>query len=159
MTSLIHANCLEIAGVGCLIVGDAGAGKSSVCANLLMDGAKLIADDQALLSLKHGTLHARAPQALQRIMQLHGLGIIELSEPHIAEETTIELAFHCLNERSYIKAISHHAPIQYLGIEVPCYRIFPAHYALSAQLTLFCKAWRERRIVERLSTSKGNIAS
>ena len=51
---LVHATALDIAGLGVLILGTSGAGKSDLALRLILDGALLVADCEP------GARHARA---------------------------------------------------------------------------------------------------
>lgn len=74
----IHASCVAIGNKGVLLLGKSGAGKSDLALRLIDDGAKLVADDRALLFLKGGVLHARAPDTIRGLLEIRGVGIVEL---------------------------------------------------------------------------------
>ena len=74
---------------GILILGESGAGKSSVTLKLLASGAKLVADDRVELFVRDGILHARAPAPLAGLIEARGLGIVALP---FASDSRIALA-------------------------------------------------------------------
>ncbi|MBR1778350.1 MAG: HPr kinase/phosphatase C-terminal domain-containing protein [Alphaproteobacteria bacterium] len=76
--SLIHASCIEFMESGLLICGEPGAGKSDLCFRLTEMGARLVADDQTQIENIHGRLIASCPDSLQGLLEVRGLGIIEM---------------------------------------------------------------------------------
>jgi serine kinase of HPr protein (carbohydrate metabolism regulator) len=88
ITGVFHGTCLDLAGTGILILGPSGAGKSDLALRLLdqpgcgVNGqpkpAMLVADDQVILTLESGRLLARSPPALRGLLEIRGLGIVEL---------------------------------------------------------------------------------
>jgi len=73
----IHASCVAIGGKGVLLLGDSGSGKSDLALRLIDDGAQLVADDRAILFLQRGALHARAPDSIQGLIEIRGVGIVK----------------------------------------------------------------------------------
>jgi HPr kinase/phosphorylase len=89
----VHASCVILSDAGAvfgappdggiLILGESGAGKSSVVLKLLALGATLVADDRADLFVRDGLLHAAAPATLAGLLEARGLGIVAL--PYAAD--------------------------------------------------------------------------
>jgi hypothetical protein len=75
----IHASCVAIGRLGVLLLGASGAGKSDLALQLIDGGARLVADDRTILTVKNGVLRASAPAAIRGLMEIRGLGIIKLS--------------------------------------------------------------------------------
>ena len=61
----IHGTCVLLSGLGVLLRGPSGSGKSDLALRLIDGGARLVADDQVELIPAEGRLLARAPEALQ----------------------------------------------------------------------------------------------
>src|SRR3954462_7446746 len=82
----IHATCVAIGSKGVLLLGPSGCGKSDLALRLIDDGAKddakddvrLVSDDRTLLFLFKGALHAKAPASIKGLLEVRGLGIIQL---------------------------------------------------------------------------------
>lgn len=74
----IHASCVAIGNKGVLLLGKSGAGKSDLALRLIDGGARLVADDRTILFLKSGALHAQAPATIQGLLEMRGVGIVEL---------------------------------------------------------------------------------
>jgi HPr kinase/phosphorylase len=78
----IHASCVAIGGKGVLLLGPSGAGKSDLALRLIDQGAKenvrLVADDRTILFIAKGALCAKAPGSIKGLIEIRGLGIIQL---------------------------------------------------------------------------------
>ncbi|MBN9589257.1 MAG: hypothetical protein BGN85_04710 [Alphaproteobacteria bacterium 64-11] len=74
----IHATCVAIGTQGILLLGASGAGKSDLALQLIDGGARLVADDRTILTVKNGVLSASAPAAIRGLMEIRGLGIVKL---------------------------------------------------------------------------------
>ena len=73
----VHGTCLVIDGVGLLLRGPSGSGKSDLALRALAWGASLVADDR--VELETGSppgLVARAPELLAGRMEVRGIGIV-----------------------------------------------------------------------------------
>ncbi|KQN83957.1 aldolase [Sphingomonas sp. Leaf67] len=73
----IHAGCVAIRGVGVLIAGPSGSGKSDLALRLIERGGVLVSDDYTLLHVEAGTLHATAPATIAGRIEVRGLGIVD----------------------------------------------------------------------------------
>lgn len=75
----IHGVMLDIKGVGVLIIGKSFVGKSESALELLNRGHTLVSDDRVIVSQKEvGTIIGQAPKLTQRLMEVRGLGIIDV---------------------------------------------------------------------------------
>jgi HPr kinase/phosphorylase len=74
----IHASCVAIGPLGVLLLGPSGAGKSDLALRLIDEGAKLVADDRVLLFVSRRALHAKPPASIKGLLEIRGLGIVEL---------------------------------------------------------------------------------
>lgn len=72
---LVHASCVAIKGQGVLIIGPSGSGKSDLALRLIDRGARLVSDDQSIVTLENGRLLARPPQTIQGLVEVRGLGV------------------------------------------------------------------------------------
>jgi serine kinase of HPr protein (carbohydrate metabolism regulator) len=71
----IHATCIEVEGVGVLLRGHSGSGKSDLALRLIDGGARLIADDRTDLAVEDGRLVATCPAPLAGRLEVRGVGI------------------------------------------------------------------------------------
>ncbi len=77
----ISAGLLKIFGVGTLILGDSGIGKSESALELIARGHKFIADDVVRIRRDEaGVLTGSAPALSRNFMEIRGLGIINIRE-------------------------------------------------------------------------------
>lgn len=77
---VIPGTLVEIAGVGVLLSGESGVGKSDTVLGLLDRGHRLIADDAVELYLCSGRLHGRSPEQLRGLVAIRGLGILNVCQ-------------------------------------------------------------------------------
>ena len=77
----LHGGFLEVFGLGVLILGPSGIGKSECALELVLKGHRMIADDYVEIS-RHGDgrLIGEGGKALKHHMELRGLGIIDIKE-------------------------------------------------------------------------------
>ncbi len=77
----VHGVFIEVMGVGVLITGEAGIGKSELALELISRGHRLVADDSPEFYLTApGILEGACPPALQDYMEVRGLGIVNVRE-------------------------------------------------------------------------------
>jgi HPr kinase/phosphorylase len=76
---LVHGTTLDIAGLGALILGGSGAGKSDLALRLMADGALLVADDQTDIEVRGNELWALAPEKIAGLIEARGVGILPVA--------------------------------------------------------------------------------
>jgi HPr kinase/phosphorylase len=76
---LLHGDLLEIHGLGVLILGKSGIGKSEAALDLVSSGHRLVADDVVQLRRIATTeLRGRAARLLEHHMEIRGVGVIDV---------------------------------------------------------------------------------
>ncbi len=93
----VHGVLVDVYGLGVLIQGEPGIGKSECALELLKRGHILIADDAVQIQHRRGgVLRASCPEALKHYMEVRGLGVIDVKLlfgiGSILDRTHIELA-------------------------------------------------------------------
>ena len=73
-----HGVLLDVSGVGILIEGNAGIGKSEIALELINRGHRLVADDCVIIRLVNGELIGSAPEMIRNYMEIRGLGIVNI---------------------------------------------------------------------------------
>nr|WP_276933968.1 HPr(Ser) kinase/phosphatase [Globicatella sulfidifaciens] len=74
-----HGVFVEVFGMGVLLVGSSGVGKSETALELVQRGHRLIADDRVeLFMIDELTLVGEAPEILENLLEIRGLGIIDV---------------------------------------------------------------------------------
>jgi HPr kinase/phosphorylase len=75
----LHGCMVDMRGVGVLITGKSGSGKSETAIGLLERGASLVADDMVLVKYVGGDLVASAPDLSRGYMEIRGIGIVNVA--------------------------------------------------------------------------------
>ena len=80
-TNHTHGVFVEIKGRGVLIIGKSGIGKSEIALDLISRGHKLIADDSvSFYKNNQNALIGKAPSLLKNLMEVRGLGILDIKK-------------------------------------------------------------------------------
>jgi HPr kinase/phosphorylase len=111
----VHGALVDVCGVGVLLLGPSGIGKSECALELVSRGHRLVADDVVELErVAAGGLVGRAPERIRHHMEIRGLGILyipDLFGPEgVAESAGVDLV--CELERW-----REGAPYDRLGLE------------------------------------------
>ncbi|ASS90269.1 MAG: HPr kinase/phosphorylase [Bacillaceae bacterium] len=78
-TTAVHGVLVDIYGVGVLITGKSGVGKSETALELVKRGHRLIADDCVEIRQEdRDTLVGSAPELIRHLLEIRGLGIIDV---------------------------------------------------------------------------------
>jgi HPr kinase/phosphorylase len=96
-TAVIHGVLVDVYGLGVLIQGEAGIGKSECALELLKRGHILVADDVVQVQHRRGAyLRGSCPEPLKNHMEVRGLGLIDVKLLFgigaILDRTRIELS-------------------------------------------------------------------
>ena len=92
----LHGVLLEIYGLGVLLIGESGVGKSESALDLITRGHSLVADDRVTVKrYPNGELVGYSEGPLRHHMELRGIGIINVQDlfglASVRERTTIDL--------------------------------------------------------------------
>jgi HPr kinase/phosphorylase len=74
----LHGVLVQIFGLGTLLIGESAIGKSEAALDLVLRGHKLAADDLVLLDRVDDIIEGRAPEMGMELLQIRGLGIINV---------------------------------------------------------------------------------
>ena len=93
----LHGTLLDVHGVGILLLGPSGIGKSECALELVARGQRLVADDVVYLrSGDENELFGSAPERIRHYMEIRGLGILYIPDlfgaEAVREEVRIDLA-------------------------------------------------------------------
>lgn len=75
---LIHGVLLDVFGVGILLRGPSGIGKSETALELIKDGHRLVADDVVAIRRISGRLVGSAPDATRNLIEIRGIGVLDV---------------------------------------------------------------------------------
>ncbi|MCC6696159.1 MAG: HPr(Ser) kinase/phosphatase [Candidatus Hydrogenedentes bacterium] len=77
--TIVHGSAVDCYGVGCLIVGAPGIGKSETALELVERGHRIVADDVvALKRRREDSLYAESSPVIEHHMEIRGIGIIDI---------------------------------------------------------------------------------
>jgi len=78
-TTAVHGVLVDIYGVGVLITGKSGVGKSETALELVKKGHRLVADDCVEIRQEtENTLVGSAPKLIEHLLEIRGIGIIDI---------------------------------------------------------------------------------
>jgi HPr kinase/phosphorylase len=79
--TMMHAVLMDVLGLGVLITGESGIGKSECALDLIVRGHRLVADDTVEIRRRQETvLIGTCPELTRHHMELRGLGVINVME-------------------------------------------------------------------------------
>ena len=105
-TTSIHGVLMDVFGVGVLIVGKSGIGKSECALDLILRGRRLVSDDMVFIQKRSPSfLLGSGFDIIQHHMEIRGLGIIDIRSlfgvEAIRERKKIELVIELVEWNSY----------------------------------------------------------
>ncbi len=136
----IQATCVVVDGLGVLLRGPPGSGKSELALQLIEGGARLIADDGVELRRQGERLFARlppsAPESVRGRIELRGLGILPV--PTVAE-ALLELVID-LVAADALERLPEPLTVELLGAALPLIRLSAQEPAAAAKVRLAVRA-------------------
>lgn len=76
--TMVHGSMMDVYGIGILVAGRSGIGKSEVALDLVERGHRLVADDVVMLTKKNNVLMSSATEMSKHFMEIRGLGIVDV---------------------------------------------------------------------------------
>ena len=91
-----HGVLMDVYGVGMLLVGNSGIGKSETALELVKRGHRLVADDAVLIKkVSNIRLTGEAPERIRYFMEIRGVGVIDVRSIYgigaVIEKKSIDL--------------------------------------------------------------------
>ncbi|MDO4814338.1 MAG: HPr(Ser) kinase/phosphatase [Gemella sp.] len=96
----VHGVFIEVYGIGILITGESGIGKSEIALELIKSGHRLVADDRVdIIELEKGLLIGRCgSELIKNLLEIRGLGIINVmtlfGTGAVREQKRVDLNIH-----------------------------------------------------------------
>jgi len=148
----LHGSLLDVHGVGTLLLGPSGIGKSECALELLSRGHRLVADDLLeIRSTSEGRLIGTAPERIRHFMEIRGVGIVSVPDLFgpgaFREEMPIDLVCRLVewNEGVEYERVGLERPTEEIeGVSVPSLTL-PARPA-GSMATVVDVAVREHRL-------------
>lgn len=95
----VHGVLLDIYGLGVLITGESGIGKSEAALELVKRGHRLVADDAVIVKkIAENRLVGEAPEVIRNMMEMRGVGLINVELMYgisaVIQSKSIDLVVH-----------------------------------------------------------------
>ena len=95
----MHGVFMDILGLGVLITGESGLGKSELGLELISRGNGLVADDAVdLFRINQTTIEGRCPELLQNLLEVRGIGLLDIrgifGETAVRRKMRLKLIVH-----------------------------------------------------------------
>ena len=94
----LHGVLMELYGIGVLLLGESGIGKSECALDLITRGHRLISDDTVLVKRVGEKLEGISPEIIQGHLEIRGLGIINVKDlfgiSAVGNNKQIDLCIH-----------------------------------------------------------------
>jgi HPr kinase/phosphorylase len=125
--TIMHGVFMDILGLGVLITGESGLGKSELGLELISRGNGLVADDAVeLFRINQTTIEARCPDLLQNLLEVRGIGLLDIraifGETAVRRKMRLKLIVHLVRrenfERDYERIPAEPLTQDVLGIPV-----------------------------------------
>ena len=125
--SSMHGVLMDILGLGVLITGESGLGKSELGLELISRGNGLVADDAVdLYRVNQNTIEGRCPDLLQNLLEVRGIGLLDIraifGETAVRRKIRLKLIVHLVRketlERDYERMPFEPLTQDVLGIPV-----------------------------------------
>ncbi|PUE34736.1 HPr(Ser) kinase/phosphatase [Limnohabitans sp. Hippo4] len=123
----MHGVFMDILGLGVLITGESGLGKSELGLELISRGNGLVADDAVdLFRINQTNIEARCPELLQNLLEVRGIGLLDIrgifGETAVRRKMRLKLIVHLVRrenfERDYERIPTEPLTQDVLGIPV-----------------------------------------
>ena len=127
----IHGVLVDVYGEGLLITGESGIGKSEAALELIRRGHRLVSDDVVEIRRPNNErLYGRAPSITQYLIELRGIGIIDVKSLYgveaVKDEQRIDLVIKLEDwskEKEYDRLGMTDEYMNILGIDVTCHSL------------------------------------
>ncbi len=98
MEETISGELLIVYGKGILLTGESGMGKSETALELIREGQVLVSDDRVDVQKIHNAVIGHAPEMLKGMMEIRGIGIVDVERMYgancLADKAAVDLLIH-----------------------------------------------------------------
>jgi HPr kinase/phosphorylase len=122
-----HGVFMDILGMGVLLTGESGLGKSELGLELISRGHGLVADDAVdLFRINQTTVEGRCPELLQNLLEVRGIGLLDIraifGETAVRRRMRLRLIVHLVRretmERDYERLPYEPLTQEVLGVPI-----------------------------------------
>jgi HPr kinase/phosphorylase len=117
---------MDVFGVGILLLGKSGIGKSEIALDLVMRGHRLVADDIVDVTRRKGAVYGAGNPVIKHHMEIRGLGIINIKDlfgvSAVREQKKIELVIELQEwdpHQEYDRLGVEDKHLQIVGVDIP----------------------------------------
>ena len=123
----MHGVFMDILGLGVMITGESGLGKSELGLELISRGNGLVADDAVdLFRINQTTIEGRCPELLQNLLEVRGIGLLDIKaifgETAVRRRMRLRLIVHLVRretmERDYERLPYEPLTQEVLGVPI-----------------------------------------
>ena len=123
----MHGVFMDILGLGVLITGESGLGKSELGLELISRGNGLVADDAVdLYRINQNTIEGKCPALLQNLLEVRGIGLLDIraifGEAAVRRRMRLRLIVHLVRretmERDYERMPYEPLTQEVLGVPI-----------------------------------------
>ena len=121
-----HGVLLDVFGVGVLITGESGIGKSECALELIKRGHQLVTDDVVDISRVGSKLVGESPEMVRDFMELRGIGIVDIKSIFgigaVLRRKTINIVIHLeiwSPDKDYDRLGTREQTTEILGVNLP----------------------------------------
>ncbi|WP_027120833.1 HPr(Ser) kinase/phosphatase [Mycoplasmopsis lipofaciens] len=118
----VHACLVSIGGVGVLIIGKSGSGKSEATLELIQKGHIFISDDAVIIKRVGANFYGTSPMITKNLIEARGIGLIDVKFTYgirsIADGCNIDLVVELINQETEEATNLDRLGIEYLKYEV-----------------------------------------
>ena len=127
----VHGVLVDIFGEGVLIMGESGIGKSEAALELVHRGHRLVSDDVVVIrKVSDETLVGSAPEVTRHLIELRGIGIIDVKTlygvEHVKSSTAIDLVIRLEDwdkDKEYDRLGLEEEYTEFLGNRIVCHTL------------------------------------
>ena len=122
-----HGVLVSVDGIGVLLTGESGVGKSEAALELIRRGHQLVADDVVdICKVSDNRLVGECPEMVRHFMEIRGIGIIDIRTMYgvsaVAQSRSIDLVMNMeqwVQGKAYDRLGLHEEYTTILGVKVP----------------------------------------
>lgn len=127
---MVHGVLVEVCGLGVLLTGESGIGKTSCGLEITAWGHRWVADDAVVLERREGSLFGRGHERTRNLIATRSGGILRveaLMKPEsVAEETQVNVVVQLV--RDFGESAESHGDRrrsvkEIMGVSLPCYQV------------------------------------
>lgn len=126
-SEMFYGELVQTKGVGVLIMGESGMGKSEVAMEIIKRGGYLVADDNVVIKKYHNRIFGEAPEVSKGLIEVRGIGIIDAAlmfgAASTLDRTSISLAIRLVkyNPEQPVERVGKDAlpTIEIMGVNIP----------------------------------------